>query len=204
MLKESKPIGIRIPISLKERIAIHAKKQGKSLNAEIIQRLQKSFGSTARIIDDIFDTLNLEKIQRMRSTSTQADKKRIITVLRNMGVDKIVLGARREQLNNAVLVFIAQTESITLLMDSTNINMARTSRELEVQDIFHELDKNGLLEHIEYCKDYLPTTSNLTPDKALQLILEKGNLQKIVNITDFLRIFSVHEQFDADEFFLQG
>ncbi len=204
MAKESKPLGIRIATNLKERLSLSAEKHGRSLNAEIALRLRESFESKSQVIDEIFDSMSLGKIQRMRSTSTPADTKRILSVLRNMGTEKIILGARKNQLNNAVLIFVAQTESITFLMDNTSINMARKPRELEVQNIFHELDKLGLLEYTEYCENYLPETSGLESKNALQVILEKGKPHKLIDISDFLYILSVHNIFNTSEFHSQG
>jgi len=200
MADESTSLGVRLPFSLKDKLAGYAGKHHRSLNAEIALRLSESFHSNAQIINDIFDSIELGKVQRMRSSSTTTDTKRILTVLRHLDPNKIILGARKDRLNNAVLVFIAETPYITLLMDGSSINMARDPREEEVKEIFLEFSRLGLLTHVEYCKNLLPKTSKLTPDNALHQILEQGDIHQMRGISNFLKILSCHGIFDADEF----
>ncbi len=44
MIKDIKPFGLRMPPKLKQAVEIAAKKNKRSLNAEIVARLEKSFG----------------------------------------------------------------------------------------------------------------------------------------------------------------
>jgi regulator of replication initiation timing len=64
------PFGLRMLPDLKERVAIHAMANGRSLNAEIVDRLQASFAPRALSDGDLKDTLDklLEENKMLRTT----------------------------------------------------------------------------------------------------------------------------------------
>ena len=199
-MTDSSSIGIRLHESLKDKITKYAKRHSRSINAEIVYRLEESFRPIANIFDELFESLDGDKVLRMRSTSTQADVRRILNVVRHLGIDRIIFGARRDHLNNAVMVFIAQTPGVTLLLDHTDINMARNPREIEVQDVFRELDKLGYLSQIDFCSEYLPETSENTPAEAIKIIVTEGAIKKLSNLNDYLKLLSVHPHYDPNDY----
>lgn len=200
MPSQTKSVGVRLPSSLKANLESEAKKFDRYLNTEIVTRLEGSFNRPDRVFDIIFDAIQMPKVVRIRSSSTSADTDRVITLLRNMGFEKVIVGARKDDMNNAVLVMLMQASSIILLIDEADMNMARRPREREVQDIFQEFDKQGILGNVEYCPSYLDDTRELAPEKAMLSILNKAPTMKLEKISSFLDLLSVHGCFDIGEY----
>jgi len=200
MANETITLGVRLPLTLKEKLALVADQNLRSLNGEVTYRLEESFRPTTKIIEAIFEAIDFEKIQRIRSSSTSTDVSRILTIIRNFDIERIILGARKDNLNNAALVMVVQTHNVTFLIDATDLNMARVPREAEIQEIFREIDRLGLLTTIDYCEKYIPETKQLLPNDALKTILTKGAIHKLSNIGDFLEILSLKGRFDVKKY----
>jgi hypothetical protein len=193
-------ISIRVPEILKNKLSRFAKQAGKSMNLEISNRLEASFLPTTTKINNIFDALNLDKILRIRSTSTSADASRLLNICQTLEVEKIIFGAKKDLLNNAAMVVVIHTPIATFLMDSSLLNMAREPRIYEIQDIFKNLDKLGLLANTFFCDEYIEKTSELPKEEALDSVLSNGNLHQLIKLEDYLDILSVHKHYDIKEF----
>lgn len=199
MQNESATVGIRIPQWMKDDLTISALRKDISMNAEINNRLKSSF-SAPETINSLFDTLDLNKIHRLRSTSTTSDADRIIFLISNLIIEKIILGAREEPMNNAVLVIVIHTNFATFVMDSSYLNMARMHREVEIQKIIRSIDDHGLLSITDYCSAYLPDTSSLAPEKAINKITKAGKIKKLSRLDDYLKLLSVHGIFEIESY----
>jgi hypothetical protein len=72
------PYGLRLPPDLKERLDISARANGRSLNSEIIERLQRSFADDFGVPDfvtgDRLDVLEIE-VTSLRQMVTALNKK---------------------------------------------------------------------------------------------------------------------------------
>lgn len=62
MSRDITPFGLRMPAELKQRIDAAAKAGGRSINSEIIDRLQRSFDWSADGLADLPDGLLLEAV----------------------------------------------------------------------------------------------------------------------------------------------
>lgn len=104
-----------------------------------------------------------------------------------LGAESLLLGARADKLNNAVLVAILETPYVRCLMDSTLINMARDPRIGEVQQLFQHFDQLGLLDKACACTVLVPSTSTLPVEEAIETIARDGKpkpleLQSYLNL----------------------
>lgn len=200
MSSNTATISIRVPEYLKEKLSRFAKQSDRSMNSEISNRLEASFLPATNKVDAIFEALDLGKVLRVRSTSTSADKSRLLNICRNLEVEKIIFGARSSSLNNAAMVAVIHTPAATFLLDSSSLNMAREPRICEIQEIFKNLDRIGLLGNTYFCGEYLEKTSELSKEAALEKILDNRNINKLTRLEDYLDLLSVHKLYDVKEF----
>lgn len=193
-------IGLRLAEGLRDKLAAHANLNHRSLNGEITARLEASFRSEARVAQELFDAIALPRVVRMTSSSTSADRTRILNAARHLPIERAVFAAKANDLNKAVLVLILETPRVTFLLDGSWINMARSPREAEVQEIFQGLDRLGVLDNAEYCTHLVDDTSELPPEQALERIAKTGHLAPLSNLADFLRVLAQHEFFDPADY----
>ena len=66
MTRDIAPFGVRMPPDLKSRVETAANKSGRSINAEIVTRLQQSFASSSSPLawSDLVDLLQSEAEKR--------------------------------------------------------------------------------------------------------------------------------------------
>jgi hypothetical protein len=193
-------IGLRVSEGLRDKLATQANLNHRSLNGEITARLEASFRSEARVAQELFDAIALPRVVRMTSSNTNADKTRILNAARHLPIERAVFAAKANDLNKAVLVLILETPRVTFLLDGSWINMARSSREAEVQEIFQGLDRLGVLDNAEYCSHLVDDTSQLPPEQALEQIAKTGHLAPLRNLADYLRVLAQHEYFDPADY----
>lgn len=193
-------IGLRIPESLRDKLASQASLNHRSLNSEITARLDASVTVDARVARELFDAIALPRVVRMRSSSTGADLMRILNVARHLPVQRLIFAAKPNDLNTAVLVLIIETPAVTFVLDETWLNMARRLREMEMRDLFQGLDRLGLLNDAEYCPDLVEDTAALSPEQAVERIAKTGRIQRLSNLADYLRVLAQHEHFDASSY----
>jgi hypothetical protein len=183
------PTSFRLPDLLRKRLVESAAKKERSLNAEVVKRLQASFGPSPSTIEKVFEALKLPQAIRMETSSTTSDCLRLVTVIEQLGAQSLLLGARANALNNAVLVVVIETPHIYCVMDTSRINIARTSRESEVQQLFQRFDSLGLLESAMGCTVLVPDTSELTAAAAAETIAREGKPQRL-NLPGFLNLLA--------------
>lgn len=61
------PFGLRMQPELKERLERAAHKAGRSLNAEVVDRLERSFGTEVQSTDEEVETLLIRALNHLRS-----------------------------------------------------------------------------------------------------------------------------------------
>ncbi len=185
----SAPTTVRLPEPLRNRLAEQAARRDVSFNAEVVRRLQASFGPSASTVERAFEALNLPKAIRMNSSSTTADCMRLITVAEQLGAQSLLLGAKANDLNNAVLVAVIETPQALCVMDSTWINIARPPRQSEVEQLFQRFDSLGLLDHARACTVLVPDTSKLPAVEAAETIAREGKPERM-DVRRFLNLLA--------------
>jgi hypothetical protein len=136
-------------------------------------------------LDDALEAAGLPKVMRIASASTYADVEKYIAIISGLKISRIILGVRKEELNGHALVLVAQARCSTFLMDTTSVHMQRLPRLREVENIFQNIQKLGLLAVAEYCQNCLPATSALPVQEALDEIIRHGKPVKSDAIVDF-------------------
>lgn len=193
-------IGLRIPESLRDKLASQASLNQRSLNSEITARLDASLSVDARVARELFDAIALPRVVRMKSSSTSADVMRILNVARHLPVQRLIFAAKPNELNTALLVLIIETPAATFVVDDTWLNMARRPREMEVQELFQGFDRLGLVNDAEYCPDLVEDTAALSPEEAVERIAKTGRIRRLSNPADYLRVLAQHEHFDVSNY----
>jgi len=61
------PFGLRMQPELKERLEVAAHKAGRSLNAEVVDRLERSFGESPQSTDEEVEALLFRAINQLRA-----------------------------------------------------------------------------------------------------------------------------------------
>lgn len=194
----SSTTGVRIPIQLKAQLAEHAELNGRSLNAEMAARLQASVdrrGSPGLRL--LASRLEWPRVMRIRSGNTSEDVRALAELPHVMGADGLVLAARPDELNGAVLVVLIESPYAHLLLDSSYLNMARRPRISEVEDLFGRWKADHLIGHIQFCPDLVPDTRELPADEAAKVLIERATS---TDLAGFLKTLSRHGHLDLTKF----
>ena len=162
-------ITLRIPRDLHQKLADAADDTSKSMNAEIVARLQESFerpsdsarvdlsSITERIRGrihsrdmDLVDALDLQQAGdalRLRVTgATYDDADQILTCLAHFeSIRSVTLAVRDGEANFSALSVVIRTDKAALVADSTYLTAERGPRLSEIRDIIWSLDLKGLL-----------------------------------------------------------
>lgn len=62
MTRDITPFGLRMPATLKAQVEAAASSNGRSMNAEVVDRLQRSFGTVGIGIGDLPDGVLLDEV----------------------------------------------------------------------------------------------------------------------------------------------
>jgi hypothetical protein len=190
------PFGLRMPSELRELLDAAAEGNRRSLNLEIVKRLQKSFENDPVLRpEEFFDLLSIDGVFRLRSTSTFRDMQRLCFMIERAAPKTIVLGARREPVNRYALVAVMDTGPLKVVADKTLLNIARSAREVEVQHLFHVLVEKRQWRGVSYIPSHVPDTAHLPADHALT-VLQTLPAEPLTaeNLADYLRLLTDHPQ----------
>ncbi|WP_312905380.1 Arc family DNA-binding protein [Stutzerimonas nitrititolerans] len=207
---------LRLPQHLKADLEHAAQKGHRSLSAEIIARLEKSFGRAPgseasswaaaeifeRVIDRdlrFIDTLELGKIGnvvrlRPRMSTHEAVDQLLVCLATLENITSVTLAVRDGYANYSALSVVFHTEETTLVADSTPLTVERPPRESEVRDLIWALDIRGLLGGAtRFRTQRIPQTSDLPEQQAAEAI-EGGELTPLgyKTLPEFLALF--HEK----------
>lgn len=196
MATDTSSFNMRLPSALRERLGVLAEANDRSLNAEVVARLAKSAaGGHSRAL---FEALDLPKALRLRSTSTSADLDRLLTVCTELEADLIVLGARRDELNGAVLVAVVRTPTVTCVMDQSSLSVARPPRTLEMRALFQKLDSLDLLQWAHAWPELVDDTTQLPPAAAVDRLLSAARSR--LDLPAFLKLLGAGLDVDPADF----
>ncbi|GEM_PF-1266001 len=197
MGKDTKtPFGLRMPDDLRELLDTAVDTSKRSLNAEIVARLRKSFETEPFIRpEEFFDLVAINGSFRLRSTSTFRDMQRLCFMIKRLEPKRVLLGARREHLNGYAMVVVIDAPPLRIIADKTLLNIARAAREVEVQHLFHVMAEKRQWIDIAYIPTHLPETAHLPADHALTVLhtLPAKPLTD-VNLIDYLGLLTDHPQ----------
>lgn len=194
-------IGFRIPATLRDQLQKLAADEGRSLNSLVVQQLSKVAWPPRRgpELGDLLGALDLPSVLRLRSQSTGPDVQRLLEVSSVLGAERLLLAARAEPLNGALLTVVLETASGALIMDGSWINMAREPRIREVEELFKGWDLMGLLDGSRYCTQTVPETEHLPPAEAVRQVAEQG-CPAPLDVPRYLRLLSSHGLFEPSRF----
>ncbi|QGW22914.1 Arc family DNA-binding protein [Stutzerimonas degradans] len=209
-------ITLRIPKDLHSKLSDAADETSKSMNAEIISRLEDSFASphgqraltwsaeeiSKRIIDRdlrFIDTLHLDDVGnvvrfRPRMSTHEAIDQLLICLATLETITAVTLAVRDGYANHSALSVVIHTNQITLVADSTPLTVERPPRESEVRDLIWALDIRGLLSGAtRFRTQRISQTSDLPEQQAVEAI-EGGELTPLgyKTLLEFLNLF--HEK----------
>lgn len=192
---------LRLPASLDDRIRVAAETSGRSLNAEMIERLNQTFGRDAKT-ERVFNAFDLPEVRRVRHSNTGQAVEHILLMINTFEIERVVLAAREDPLNDAVLIVLLQTANFVIILDKSSLNMARRPRELEMRQVFKALEDNGLLSEAEYVPTLLPvSTQSLTAEEMAALLMrEKKKFEDEKHLKDLLDLLAPHRQYDLADF----
>lgn len=202
-------ITLRIPKELHAVLAHCADQTSKSMNAEIIARLEESFRGgpfatwegnkiAERIISrgtTFADCLDwgAEKVIRLKHTGSTYDAHdQLLMVLATLeNITSVTLAVRDGYANLSALSIVIRTETHTYLADTTALTTERPPRESEVRDVVWALDVRGLLGGaVQFRTDHVKQTDSLAPAKAVAVIEEGDKLPLgIKTLQQFLCLF---------------
>lgn len=205
-----------MPLELKEKLEAAAAENRRSTTAELVARLEESFGQPTsggaaswaaeeisnRISDRdlrFIDTLDLGKIGstvRFRPRmSTHEAIDQLLTCLATLeSITSVTLAVRDGYANHSALSVVIHTNQMTLVADSTPLTVERPPRESEVRDLIWALDIRGLLGGAtRFRTQRIPQTSDLPEQQAAEAI-EGGELTPLgyKTLPEFLALF--HEK----------
>jgi hypothetical protein len=192
---------LRLPPGLDERIRAAADTSGRSLNTEMIERLNQTFGRDAKT-ERVFNALELPEVRRIRHTNTHQALEHTLLMINTFEIERVVLAAREDRLNDAVLILLLQTANFVIILDKSPLNMARRPRELEMRQVFKALEDNGLLSEAEYVPSLLPESTETLSAKemASHLLRDKKKMEDEKHLTDLLDLLAPHRQYDLADY----
>ncbi|WP_375592313.1 Arc family DNA-binding protein [Chitiniphilus eburneus] len=191
---------LRLPQDLHSRIHASALQHSRSFNSDIIARLADSFeAESVRAhaaeafqraeeamrqsigADWLVEHLDISRMVRLKSGATSSDVGMLLKLASQPGCDGVFFGARRDVLNDWVLVAIVRISGVQFLMDQSMLNNARPPRKIEIDHLADELQ--SLLPRIGviFLKQPAIDTSDAPPSDAIEslLLLEMTEVQDI-------------------------
>lgn len=206
----------RLPYSLYESLKDAADNNRRSVNAELVARLEECFGrapssgATSWAAEEIskrvsdrdlrfIDSVELGKVGnvvrlRPRMSTHEAIDQLLVCLATLENITAVTLAVRDGYANHSALSVVIHTEETTLLADSTPLTVERPPRESEVRDLIWALDIRGLLGGAtRFRSQRISQTSDLPEPQAAEAI-EDGELTPLgyKTLPAFLNLF--HEK----------
>lgn len=181
-------ITLRIPEALHQQLSEQAKITSKSLNAEIIARLNSSFDaakSTLPRIDQGEDTVRIYS-----NGSTYRDLEMICEDIRHDSPISALFAVRDGKYNKSALTLVLYTEEKACVYDQTLLTAERGAREAEIWEICNALDSFNVFKNTKFITERVEQTQEIEPDNALALLESKPS--KPINkdtLCQFLSMF---------------
>lgn len=187
--------------SVRERLTLAALRRGWSPEQEAAWRLKQSFGLEKSGLRNLLESLEMPQAIGLKTSNTSTDVSRIISVCTELDVGGLILGAKDCDLNNGRLVALIVSGPLTIVVDTTWANAARTPRISEVETLFQHLEELDLLKSTQACTVRVPDTAHLSAHEAAQVIVEQGK-PGAFHLGMYLRMLAGHDHFDLSRFTL--
>ncbi|MFU7338425.1 Arc family DNA-binding protein [Pseudomonas aeruginosa] len=174
LIRNINPFGLRMQPALRAKVEEAASQNHRSLNAEIVARLEESFQAhSSPALDRMLAILGLQRIYRVRacvSTSDALDD--LLFVINNASPIKAVwLAVREGEHNHSALTVVIEIGDFILLADETLLTIERRPRELEIQALIAALDRRGMLEGAtQFSLQRIIKTADKSPETAFDTI----------------------------------
>lgn len=208
--KQQPAYPLRMPVELRSVLESVAADKRRSLNAEIVARLEESFRggqfatwagnqiaerriSRDMTFADCFDwrkESNVIRLRHMGSTHDAHDQ--LLTVLASdERIESVTLAVRDGVANLSALSVVMRTPELIYLADTTYLTAERLPRESEIRDLVWALDIRGLLgDAVEFRTTHVAQTAGMAPAKAVAAIEEGDKLPLgIKTLHQFLCLF---------------
>ncbi len=206
------PFGLRMSSQVRSRLDFEAKKNGRSLNAEILSRLERSFTQSSReanarqavedILESILESFQLpRKVIRLITGSTGSDLKILKLICEYMPVRQVSFYAVKSNQNHAHLISVINTQSHILIMDRSSLSLARQPRINEIIELFQHLDMHGVLDGAMFYDTLIDGsywTGNGSPNEMVAFL--EGVQQHHCSFQDFLNVLSGTTLLNAESF----
>jgi hypothetical protein len=140
----------------------------------------------------------MHRVLRLYATATSTDADRLLTVCAELEADLVILAARSDPLRDTVLVAIVRTPSVTCIMDTSLLSLARRPRVFDIQKLFKGLDALGLLQTAQTFETIVDDTSEMEPAAAVDHLLLRPRQR--FNLEAFLALHSNGQALEASEF----
>ncbi len=190
MNKQSSTVSLRISSSLSDRLKEESTSKGISFNSEVLKRLEGSFRNNERA-RELLNLVELDtKFFRVKPSSTYYEKEKILKILESIDVDRIILAARKDDLNGAILVMIIHTNFASFVIDSFTLSMARKPRVYEVEEILELIKSSGLILLTEYCRTYVKDTRDFPIEEAISHIMDSSPTL-ITNMNQYVSMLKI-------------
>jgi len=180
-------VALRLPTALANQLKSQAALHNVSVNAEIGKRLFQSVNMN-EFVADMFSRINLTvNVFRIEPRSTTYDLASLKMFFETHNIDKIILGSREDNINNAVLIVIIHTNYATFILDDTSLNMARPPRSSEIEDLLTTLDEDGLMPIVEYIEKPVEDTRDYEASVALDMLIDHGS-KRLIDLNSIRKI----------------
>ena len=186
--RKTTPIPVRMPEVLYDRVVHAASINGRSNNAEMVDRLHESFRRENTLAELLLEGLGLEKYQRIISTTEENDARRLFLFLDNIPVSRIYLAARKDSTFGAIMVVLIQSGPLTLFMDHAHFNRATPESHEIVMDVLANIERLDLGRVTSTADDFVPDTREMSDYEAIDCYLshvpfrKQGDLKTLVDL----------------------
>lgn len=191
------PYSLRMTADLRAKLEASAAKIKRSLNAEIIARLEESSGlatpNAGLSLSRVLPILGVGSPHRIRHQgSTYGALEDLLDLIRNAGnIGEVWLAVREGEYNHSALTLVMSIDKFILLADTTLLTIERRARETEVQDLTLNLDKLGLLDGAtSFLGNRVQKTGELSPKDAVTYLANQSRVPLTRNsFPEFLNLF---------------
>jgi hypothetical protein len=186
----SNPFKLKISDENAERIEYEQKYINDIPVARIInRRLNESYSTLP--LEFLYNTLTgLPEVFRMKEMNTADTISSIKRYLRRPNIERVIFAAKSDALNDFVLVTVVEMSDITIVIDNSSNNLARTPRISEIAELFQEWNRNKtrLESKTVYIANPIEDTQSKAPEVALREIYKYKAIP--FSLENFLKVLS--------------
>ncbi len=113
-------------------------KKGRREVTALVNKIVRNH-RTSMLLDDFLDSVEHPKVFRLKGSSTTSETSRLCQLASSEMMKKLVLCAKKCDLNERTLSGYAEFENFSVVFDNTMINHAREPRIMEVEDLLRAI-----------------------------------------------------------------